>query len=174
MAELGTIYRFSVRVPVVRNTPTGERKVVGEEIIEPFKGKKNFPLWMWCRNEDALTVHIRKIEAAFVRVDKDQPVYGNDGKEIARYNVAVFTDLANGNHYDVGTAALPKGIKENEIVKLTLLGCCSIINIERKISQDSNKQDGNKHKGRGGEKHGTSKKGGRVSRGTKTARERKT
>jgi len=138
MAETGEIFKFSVRVPVVETNTKGERKVVGEKFIEPFKGKKNFPPYKWCKDADVFMVQIRFVEAVFSHIEKDHTAVDMEGKVIDTFNKAFFTDLSNGRQYDIATDALPRGLKEGTVVKLTMLGCCSIIGIEAPKSKPKN------------------------------------
>ena len=132
----GVIDSFTVRLPV--KSEDGQNKVVGERIIKAWPAKQGkggrlefVPLWKWCKDEETLTLRIGQATDVIYDSITDDKAVMLDDTEIP-YKKANFVDLqAESRHYEIAADLVPKGIKVGDRVNLTLMGCCSIILIEK-------------------------------------------
>jgi hypothetical protein len=101
-------------------------------VIEPWKGQEA-EITEWYRNDSAMSARrVRNEEAAFTVIAKDSPVYINDSLiQDKTHDLAIFHSSVDGDKFDVAARLVPKNIKPTDRVKLTILGCCSIINVEK-------------------------------------------
>lgn len=123
----------TIRLPVISQDGS---KLVGEKIIQPWggikgvKGLGRVPLWMWCKNDTVLTADIQEVEHAILDRIEDTKAVMPDGEEIP-YKQGVFFDYSDSKLYTIATDLIPANVKEKDHVKLTILGCCSIIGIQK-------------------------------------------
>ena len=107
--------------------------------IEPWKGKKA-NVMEWMRNSSAMLGEIREEIATFWRIDKNVPVYYEEAmRPDSTMNMAFFTAERDGKEYNVAARLLDKRIKVGDRVKLTIMGCCSIIQVTKDIDVEKEK-----------------------------------
>jgi hypothetical protein len=98
--------------------------------IQPWKDK-HAEIMEWLRNASAMLGDTREELATFYKIEKDSPVYYEDALQADRkMKLAYFTSEKDGRQYDVAARLLPKDINLGDRVKLTIMGCCSIINVQ--------------------------------------------
>lgn len=114
------------KVPIVKF-----KLIKGKEEIEPWKGKDANVL-EWMRNSSAILGDLREELATFWKIEKDAPVYFEDSmKADIKMDMAYFTAEKDGRSYDVASRLLDKRLKVGDRVKLTIMGCCSLIDCTR-------------------------------------------
>jgi hypothetical protein len=107
------------------------RIVQGKKIIEPWAGKSAH-IMEWMRNSSAMLGDTREEIATFWKVEQDSPIYYEDSMVAdMKMAVAFFTSSKDGRHYDVAARLVPSNIKPGDNVKLEILGCCSIANVNK-------------------------------------------
>ncbi len=100
------------------------------KIIEPWKGK-NAEVMEWVRNSSVLLGDTREELGTFWKTEKG-PIYYQDSMQADKtMNKAFFTSELDGREYDVAARLLDKSIKMGDKVKLTIMGCCSIIDVDK-------------------------------------------
>lgn len=104
-----------------------------EVVIKPWNGRKDVEFYEWFRNESALQGVVRKETGTFIEVLKDQPIYyTRPSVPEGIYDIAVFVSDVDGNKYDCGARLVEDlDLQKGERVEITLLGCCSLVNIDR-------------------------------------------
>jgi len=103
------------------------------EVIIPWKGKKT-EISEWARNSSAFYSKEVRIELGhFLGVEKDSPTVTFDGNDIINttMDIATFTSDKSGEKYNIASRLIPSNIRPNNRVWITLLGCCSIVNVEK-------------------------------------------
>ena len=104
--------------------------------IEPWKGKRA-NIMEWMRNASAMLGDIREEAATFWRIDKDAPVYYEDSmRPNWKMDMAFFSAERDGREYNVAARLIDRGIKPGDRVKLTIMGCCSIIDVEKEKREE--------------------------------------
>jgi hypothetical protein len=107
--------------------------------LKPWPGKRVKP-YQWLRDpEDALTGKTRTINAVLARIEHDVPVYSptDSNKILLTYSEAVFTE--EGIEHDKEYTVDKKLVSDVEIgdhVSLQVVGCCTILNIEKDMSEN--------------------------------------
>lgn len=130
---------------VIREAKKGkDGKIVGSEIIQPWKNVKDLRGYEWIRDAPSITrVELREmISATYVAIQDNIPVF-LPGYEApyAHYSVSVFQDDRDGKIYDVAKRLVDsKKVKVGDSVSLHLLGCCNIMNVVKK-KRDKNLED---------------------------------
>lgn len=105
-------------------------------IIEPWKGKYA-EILEWMRNISALLGSTREEIATLGRIEKDAPIYLEEAMVSGRnMDLARFYSEADGREYDVAARLVDKSIKVGDRVKLIILGCCSIANVEKEQEEE--------------------------------------
>jgi hypothetical protein len=121
--------------PLVRQKGKGIivkfRIVQNGKEIEPWLGK-SAEIMEWMRNSSALLGQLREEIATFWKVQKDDMVYFEDSLQAdKKMEMAYFTSEKDGQEYNVAKRLLNKDIKIGDRVRLEILGCCSIIDVEK-------------------------------------------
>lgn len=106
--------------------------IQGKKEIEPWKGEAASIL-EWMRNSSAMLGHVREETGMFWKVEKDSPIYFEDsmvGGDM-KMDIAFFSSDKDGQHYNIAERLVPRSIKPGDRVKLSIMGCCSIIDIRK-------------------------------------------
>lgn len=99
--------------------------------LEPWRGK-SADIMEWMRNSSAMLGEMREEDATFWKVEKDAPVYFEDGMVPDRkMDQAYFSSEKDGRVYNLAERLVPRQLKPGDRIKLTILGCCSIINVNK-------------------------------------------
>lgn len=112
----GTIVKFKI--------------IQGKEEIEPWKGK-DADVMEWMRNSSAMLGDRREEYASFWKKEEDDIYYEDSQVPNRKMMKAYFASEVNGRPYDVAARLLDKNIKIGDRVKLTIMGCCSVIDVEK-------------------------------------------
>ena len=107
------------------------RLVHGKKIIEPWKGQ-DASILEWMRSSSAMLGDTREEIATFVGIEKDSPIYFEDSLVAdMKLDIARFSSDKDGRPYDLAARLVPRSIKPGDRLRLSILGCCSIINVEK-------------------------------------------
>ena len=103
-----------------------------EMVIKPFDGKEA-QFYEWFRNISAFEgSDPRTEEATYLETQKDRPIYfTNPQRAEGHYDIAIFASNKDGVKYDVAERLVLKGLKQGDQVILTVLGCCTLVGVER-------------------------------------------
>ena len=105
--------------------------VHGKEVIEPWKGK-DAEVMEWMRNASAMLGDLREEMAVFWKTEKGDIYYEDSLVPNKTMLKAFFTSDVDGRPYDVAARLVEDtGIKPGDRVKLTIMGCCSIISVNK-------------------------------------------
>lgn len=105
--------------------------VQGKKEIEPWKGKGAY-IHEWLRHSSALLGIAREEDASYFAIEKDAEVQIEDAKvPDMKIDVALFASHKDGHHYNVAARLVPSNIQPGDSCRLHILGCCSIINVEK-------------------------------------------
>jgi hypothetical protein len=99
--------------------------------IEPWKGQAA-NVMEWMRNSSAMIGETREEIANYWKIEKDTPVYFEDSLiSNTKMDHAWFTSEKDGRQYNLAERLVPRAIQPGDRVRLTILGCCSISNVEK-------------------------------------------
>ena len=99
--------------------------------IEPWKGQAA-NIMEWMRNSSAMLGEVREEIASYWKIEKDTPVYFEDSLVAdTKMDHAWFTSEKDGRQYNLAERLVPRAVQPGDRVRLTILGCCSISNVEK-------------------------------------------
>jgi hypothetical protein len=115
--------RFSMRRFQLVDRKTGK-------VFEPWQ-RKATEHWEWLRNDSALLMQAREEIATYGYIEKNAPIKINDYiLPDIHANLAIFYSDKDGRPYDLAERLVPSNIKPGNRVRLTVLGCCSVIDVK--------------------------------------------